>query len=267
MGCNNHTMDLQLASKVVLITGGAKGIGAAIARSAIREGAIAVIVDRDVPAAEQLQSELNGSGGKCHVVTAELTLAENCSRAVEETLRITRRLDALVNNAGVNDRVGLEHGSPDQFVESIQRNLLHYYSMAHYALPFLKESRGCVVNISSKTAVTGQGGTSGYVASKGAILALTREWAAELLPYGIRVNAVVPAEVMTPLYRQWLDSFSNPDEKLRNIVSKIPLGKRMTSADEIGAMVVFLISSQAGHITGQHIFVDGGYVHLDRALT
>jgi L-fucose dehydrogenase len=267
MGCNNHTMDLQLAIKVVLITGGAKGIGAAIARSAVREGAIAVIVDRDAPAAEQLQSELSGSGGKCHVVTAELTLAENCSRAVEETLRITRRLDALVNNAGVNDRVGLEHGSPDQFVESIQRNLLHYYSMAHYALPFLKESRGCVVNISSKTAVTGQGGTSGYVASKGAILGLTREWAAELLPYGIRVNAVVPAEVMTPLYRQWLDSFSSPDEKLRNIVSKIPLGKRMTSADEIAAMVVFLISSQAGHITGQHIFVDGGYVHLDRALT
>ena len=123
------------------------------------------------------------------------------------------------------------------------------------------------MNIGSKTAITGQGGTSGYVASKGAILALTREWAAELLPYGIRVNAVVPAEVMTPLYRQWLDSFPNPDEKLRNIVSKIPLGKRMTSADEIAAMVVFLISSQAGHITGQHIFVDGGYVHLDRALT
>ena len=139
--------------------------------------------------------------------------------------------------------------------------------MAHHALPFLKESHGCIVNIGSKTAITGQGGTSGYVASKGAILALTREWAAELLPYGIRENAVVPAEVMTPLYRQWLDSFPNPDEKLRNIVSKIPLGKRMTSADEIAAMVVFLISSQAGHITGQHIFVDGGYVHLDRALT
>ena len=267
MGCNNHTMDLQLAHKVVLITGGAKGIGAAIARNAVREGAIAVIVDRDAPAAEQLQSELCDAGGKCHVVAAELTVAEDCSRAIQESVRITKRLDALINNAGVNDRVGLEDGSPAQFVESIQRNLLHYYSMAHHALPFLKESHGCIVNIGSKTAITGQGGTSGYVASKGAILALTREWAAELLPYGIRVNAVVTAEVMTPLYRQWLDSFPNPDEKLRNIVSKIPLGKRMTSADEIAAMVVFLISSQAGHITGQHIFVDGGYVHLDRALT
>jgi L-fucose dehydrogenase len=123
------------------------------------------------------------------------------------------------------------------------------------------------VNISSKTAITGQGGTSGYASSKGAILALTREWAAELLTYGIRVNAIVPAEVMTPLYRQWLDSFPNAEEKLKTILSKIPLEKRMTTPDDIAAMVVFLISARASHVTGQHIFVDGGYVHLDRALT
>ena len=139
--------------------------------------------------------------------------------------------------------------------------------MAHYALPWLKQSQGCIVNVSSKTAVTGQGGTSGYASSKGAILALTREWAAELLPYGIRVNAVVPAEVMTPLYRQWLDSFPDPEAKLKDIIRKIPLGKRMTTPDEIAATVIFLVSAQAGHITGQHIFVDGGYTHLDRALT
>jgi L-fucose dehydrogenase len=139
--------------------------------------------------------------------------------------------------------------------------------MAHYALPHLKRAQGSIVGIGSKTAVTGQGGTSGYVASKGAILSLTREWAAELLPYGIRVNAVVPAEVMTPLYQQWLGTFADPEEKLNTIVSKIPLGKRMTTADEIAATVVFLISSKASHITGQHLYVDGGYVHLDRALT
>jgi len=116
-------------------------------------------------------------------------------------------------------------------------------------------------------ALTGQGGTSGYAAAKGAILALTREWAAELLPYGVRVNAVVPAEVMTPLYRQWLDTFPHPEEKLAAIRSKIPLGNRMTEPEEIAAMTVFLLSDKAAHITGQHLFVDGGYVHLDRALT
>jgi L-fucose dehydrogenase len=139
--------------------------------------------------------------------------------------------------------------------------------MAHFALPHLKESRGSIVNIASKTAITGQGGTSGYASSKGAILALTREWAAELLDYGIRANAIVPAEVMTPLYRQWLDTFPNPGEKLEAILRKIPLEKRMTTPDEIAAMVVFLLSARAAHITAQHIFVDGGYVHLDRSLT
>jgi L-fucose dehydrogenase len=123
------------------------------------------------------------------------------------------------------------------------------------------------VNISSKTALTGQGGTSGYASSKGAILALTREWAVELLDYGIRVNAILPAEVMTPLYRHWLSTFPDPDEKLKTILAKVPLGKRMTTPDEIAAMAVFLVSARAGHITGQHLFVDGGYVHLDRAVT
>jgi L-fucose dehydrogenase len=167
----------------------------------------------------------------------------------------------------VNDRVGLESGCPEAYVESLRRNLIHYYSMAHYALPYLKKAHGTIVNIGSKTAVTGQGGTSGYASAKGAILALTREWAAELLPYAIRVNAVIPAEVMTSMYRGWLNTFPDPEQKLQQITSQIPLGKRMTTPEEIAAMVLFLLSPRAGHITGQHIFVEGGYVHLDRALT
>ena len=102
---------------------------------------------------------------------------------------------------------------------------------------------------------------------KGAVLGLTREWAVELLPYGIRVNAILPAEVMTPLYRQWLDTFPDPEQKLESIRNKIPLGKRMTLPAEIASMAIFLLSGRAEHITGQHLYVDGGYVHLDRALT
>lgn len=259
-------MDLELKDKVVLVTGGAKGIGAAIARTVAQEGAISIVVDRDAAAGDKLQSDLR-QYGVSHLVVAELTTAEACSRAVEQALKKSGRIDVLVNNAGVNDGIGLEKGNPDQFVASLHRNLLHYYNMAHYALPHLKRACGSIVNISSKTAVTGQGGTSGYVAAKGAILALTREWAVELLPYGIRVNAVVPAEVMTPLYQEWLNTFPEPAEKLKTIVAKIPLGKRMTAPEEIAAIVTFLISSKASHITGQHLFVDGGYVHLDRALT
>jgi L-fucose dehydrogenase len=172
-----------------------------------------------------------------------------------------------VNNAGINDKIGLESGSPEDYVASLKRNLLHYYNMAHYALPHLKESGGAIVNIASKTALTGQGGTSGYASSKGAILALTREWAVDLLDYGIRVNAVIPAEVLTPLYQRWLDTFPDPKEKLESVLCRIPLGKRMTTAEEIASTVVFLISPRSGHTTGQQVFVDGGYVHLDRALS
>jgi L-fucose dehydrogenase len=260
-------MDLQLKDKVILVTGGAKGIGAAIVRACAQEGAIPVIVGRGAEAGEQLQAELHRHGVISHFVCTELAVRENCAKAVDETIKAFGRLDALVNNAGVNDKVGLEHGSPEEFLASLHRNLVHYYNMAHDALVHLKRSRGAIVNIGSKAAVTGQGGTSGYAASKGAIMAMTREWAVELLPYGIRVNAVIPAEVMTPLYQRWLDTFPNPGEKLKGIVSKIPLGERMTTSEEIAATTVFLISSQSGHTTGQHLFVDGGYVHLDRALT
>jgi L-fucose dehydrogenase len=260
-------MDLELKDKVVVVTGGAKGIGAAIVRACASEGAVPVIVDRDAGAGGKLQNELRDKGVHCSLVIVELSTAEDCSRAVDQTVKTLGRLDALVNNAGANDKIGLEHGTPTQYVASLQRNLIHYYSMAHYALPHLKRAAGAIVNIGSKTAVTGQGSTSGYASAKGAIMALTREWAVELLPYNIRVNAILPAEVMTPLYREWLDTFPNPAEKLSAILTKIPLGKRMTTVDEIAAMAVFLLSGKSGHTTGQHIFVDGGYSHLDRSLT
>ena len=260
-------MDLRLNEAVIVITGGAKGIGAAITRASAEEGAIPVVIDRDAAAGRQIEKELSSRGAQCKWIEADLSNPEGSRAAVTEAVRIHGRINALVNNAGVNDKVGLEQGTPDEYVASLRRNLLHYFEMAHYALPYLKKSRGAILNIASKTAVTGQGGTSGYASSKGAILALTREWAVELLPYGIRVNAIVPAEVMTPLYRQWLDTFPNPDEKLKDITAKIPLGQRMTKPEEIAAAGIFLLSEKASHITGQQLFVDGGYVHLDRALT
>src|SRR5690349_443330 len=261
------SMDLQLKDKVIVITGGAKGIGAAITRSSVDEGAIPVIVDRDEQALQQIEKELKAKHKQALCLAAELSKSQECRRIVSEAQRQLGRIDALVNNAGVNDKIGLEQGSPEKYLESLERNLLHYYNMAHFALPFLQKASGAIVNISSKTALTGQGGTSGYASAKGAILALTREWAVELLPYQIRVNAIVPAEVMTPLYRQWLDTFPNPGEKLAGITAKIPLGKRMTLAEEIAWTAIFLLSPRSGHTTGQQLFVDGGYVHLDRAIT
>ncbi|UFH56024.1 SDR family oxidoreductase [Spirosoma sp. KNUC1025] len=260
-------MNLNLTDKIILVTGGAKGIGEGIATVLAAEGAIPVIVGRNEADNNKTVDAIRAKGGKAHQVVAELSQPEPCKQAVEQTLAQFGRIDGLVNNAGVNDGVGLENGSYEGFIASLHKNLVHYYLMAHYALPALKESKGAIVNIGSKVAETGQGNTSAYAAANGGRNALTREWAVELLPYGIRVNCVVVAESWTPLYENWIKTLPNPEEKLKQIVSKIPLGHRMTTTEELANMVAFLVSDKSSHTTGQLIHVDGGYTHLDRAIT
>ncbi|SIO55723.1 L-fucose dehydrogenase [Chitinophaga niabensis] len=260
-------MDLGLQDKVVIVTGGAKGIGEAIARLIVAEGGIAVIAGRKEADNERTVAELRKGGGKAFGITAELGKVEDCKKVIDQTIKEFGRIDGLINNAGANDGVGLESGNPEKFMQSLQNNLSHYYNLAHYALPYLKATKGNIVNIGSKVATTGQGNTSGYAASKGAINALTREWAVELLPFSVRVNTVIPAEVWTPLYETWIKSLPNPEEKLQSIVSKIPFEKRMTTSEEIAGMTVFLLSGLSSHTTGQIIYVDGGYTHLDRSVS
>ena len=258
-------MDLHLKDKVVIVTGGASGIGAAISRALAEEGAIPVVFGKS-PMAPEFEAALVALQPRFAFVQIELSDDAACGAAVAHIAAQFGHIDGLVNNAGINDGIGLDAGR-DAFVGSLERNLIHYYSMAHYCVPHLKVSRGAIVNVSSKTAITGQGNTSGYTAAKGAQLSLTREWAASLLDDGVRVNAVIPAEVMTPLYARWLNGFDNPEAKLESITRKIPLGKRMTTADEMAHTTVFLLSDRSSHTTGQWVFVDGGYTHLDRALS
>jgi L-fucose dehydrogenase len=261
-------MDLDLKDRVIVVTGGGSGIGAAITQAALAEGAQVVVVGRMTGHVEAFRQQMETAGARCRFVEGELADAAQCAGAIALVEREYGRLDGLVNNAGANDSVGLASGDPARFMHSLEQNLSHYYAMAHFSLPLLKRAQGTIVNVSSKVALTGQGGTSGYAAAKGAQLTLTREWAAELLPFGIRVNSVLPAEVLTPLYEQWLAGLDAPEDALRSISERVPLGRRMTTAAEIASTVVFLLSNkQSGHTTGQQISVDGGYTHLDRALT
>ncbi|WP_343517918.1 SDR family oxidoreductase [Sphingomonas sp.] len=257
-------MKLGLEGKLVIVTGGGAGIGGAISLALAEEGAVPAILGRSELEGE-FEERLRALQPQAIFIRTELTDDAACAAAVVQIAARGHGIHGLVNNAGVNDGVGLEAGTA-AFLGSVTRNLGHYYGMAHHCLSHLRAARGAIVNISSKTAVTGQGGTSGYVAAKAAQLGLTREWAAALAPDGIRVNAVVPAEVMTPLYASWLQTFDNPQEQLAKINARIPLGKRMTTDREIADTVVFLLSDRASHTTGQWVFVDGGYTHLDRAL-
>ncbi len=259
-------MDLHLKNKIIIVTGGARGIGAGIAELLAKEGAVPIIIGKDISDNLAIVKKIKAQKGKAFSVYAELTQPKDCKNAVEKIVKKFGRIDGLVNNAGINDGIGLETGSYEGFIASLHKNLVHYYLIAHHALPYLKISKGAIVNITSKTAETGQGNTSAYAASNGGRNALTREWAVELLKYSIRVNAVVVAECFTPLYESWIKTLPNPEETLEKIKSKIPFERRMTTTEEIANMVVFLLSDNSSHTTGQLIHVDGGYVHLDRAL-
>lgn len=248
-------MNLSLENKVIIVSGGARGIGEGIVKTLLVEKAIPVVIDQRMSSIEGVKT-----------IQADLTNPAACATAIEKIAKEFGSIDGLVNNAGVNDGVNLANGNYQAFIDSLHKNLVHYYLLAHHALPNLKTSKGAIVNISSKTAETGQGGTSAYAAANGGRNALTREWAVELLPFGIRVNAVIVAECYTPMYQEWIQTQDKPEEKLKAIQANIPLGQRFTTPEEIGQTVSFLLSDKSSHTTGQLIHVDGGYVHLDRAL-
>ena len=255
-------MDLGLRDKIVLVTGGAKGIGAATVKAFLAEDCKVVIVDRDTEAGTVLAKS---SGSKARFVEAELTNLISCKQAVKQSVSWFGGLDVLVNNAGFNDGLGLET-SPEDFMTSVQNNLLHVYAMTHYSLPQLRKGPGSILNLGSKISVTGQGKTSAYAAAKGAISALTREWAVALAPEKVRVNCVIPAECITDQYEQFFQTQTNPEAAKKAIADIVPFEQRLTTPEEIAQTIVFLASDRSSHTTGQLVFVDGGYTHFDRSV-
>jgi 3-oxoacyl-[acyl-carrier protein] reductase/L-fucose dehydrogenase len=263
-------MDLHLEGKVFIVTGGFRGIGKGIALQLAQEGAIPVIINRSPNEEAEFRADIEKYTDRYDVFILDLNETDGIAPIVDATYQKYGHLDGIVNNAGVNDNKDLETTSWRDFEKSLHGNLTHYYETVHAAYAYLKESHGAVLNIGSKTAVTGQGKTSAYAAAKGAILGLTREWAAAFVDSGVRVNAIVVAESWTPLYAKWIKTFGDEDAqaaRVKLITDKIPLGHRMTTTEEIGNTAVFLLSDRSSHTTGQWVFVDGGYVHLDRALS
>lgn len=260
-------MDLNLKDKVVVVTGaaGLKGsIGETILQHLIAEGAIPAIIDRNDRGFEYAK-DAQSKGIDAIFCKTDVTDPEQVKASMDTIIKKYNRIDVVINNVGVNDGVGLD-GTYEDFMWSLKLNMVSYFLVVKHALPYLKASKGNILNIGSKVGLTGQGGTSGYAASKGGVLALTREWAVDLIKDSIRVNAIIIAESWTPAYDAWIKTLENGEEKLQSIVKKIPLENRMTSPEEIADTCLFAISERSSHTTGQFIFCDGGYVHLDRSL-
>lgn len=260
-------MDLNLKGKIVVISGaaGIKGsIGETIVQHLVSEGAIPAIIDRNDRGFGYVE-EIQKKGIDATFCQTDVTDPVQIQSAVETIANKYGRIDVVINNVGVNDGVGLE-SSYNDFMRSLKLNMVSYFLVVQHTLPYLKKSKGNILNIGSKVALTGQGGTSGYAASKGGVFGLTREWAVDLITYGIRCNAIVIAESWTPAYDNWIKTLENGEEKLKSIVKKIPLENRMTTPNEIADQCLYTISEKSSHTTGQFITVDGGYVHLDRSL-
>ncbi len=259
-------MDLNLRDKVIIVTGGARGIGESIVRKLANENAIPCIIDINQQLADNLVNTLQQNNQQGFAVIADLTQPEQCKKAIDNIIEKFGSLDGIVNNAGLNDGVSLENGTYEKFIQSLKVNAAHYFSITHYALNALKNSKGSIVNICSKVAQTGQGGTSGYAAANGVRFGLTAAWAQELAAFNIRVNAIVVAECYTPQYDWWIKQQPDPEASLNAIISKIPLEQRMTLPDEIADTALFLLSSKSTSVNGEFFYVDGGYVHLDRRI-
>ena len=265
-GEHAHDMDLQLKDKVAVVTGGTKGIGEGIVRSMAGEGVIVLMVNRAGEEGPSIERELTAKGLSVTYVEAELTEVPACRKVIDTAMSRFGRVDVIVNNAGFNSQIDLR-SEPDVFMKGVSDNLIHYYALVHYAHDTLIENGGNIVNIGSHVSITGQGHTSAYVAAKGAIDGLTREWAAYFADKGVRVNCLVPGSVWTNSYVRWAAQFPDPDERRRMAEQNIPLGRRMTTIEEFADLVVFVASPRASHLTGQIIVNDGGYCHLDRVLT
>lgn len=245
--------------RVVIVTGGASGIGKGCAEVFHAEGGRVVIFDRDQAAGQNLADDLNRQADdRAHFIHGDVADVSELTNAIQAAADRWKRLDCLINNAGIHPPDTPIEATNDQLLQEVfQINFVSTFTASRTALPLLKPFSGTIVNMSSMTAVLGQKNSTAYSASKGAQLSLTKSLALEAAEFKVRVNAVLPGNVDTPLMRSWAATLPDPDAALQKIAALQPLG-RMASPQEIGRVCLFLATEDSSFITGQGIHVDGG---------
>jgi NAD(P)-dependent dehydrogenase (short-subunit alcohol dehydrogenase family) len=249
---------MKLADRVAVITGGTKGIGLGCARVFGRHGASVVIAARNEQTGREAEEQLRTAGVDALFVSCDVRREQDMQQLFEQSLDRFGWIDCLVNNAGWHPPAqSIEEVSVEEFEQLVRLNLTSTFMGCKFAIPHLRKTQGSIINMSSAVAVMGQPAAPAYVSTKAGQIGLTKALALDLAPDGVRVNAVCPAGVMTPLMRDWAESEYNAEAALAMVDRWHPLG-RMATAEEIGEVCAFLASAEASFITGQEICPDGG---------
>jgi NAD(P)-dependent dehydrogenase (short-subunit alcohol dehydrogenase family) len=247
----------ELGGKVVLVTGAARGIGRATAERAAAQGAGVGLLDRDAAEAALAARMIRETGGRAMPIEADVSNAAAVGAGVDACVREFGRLDVLVNNAGIHFARAIDEYTDEEIDRILSVNLKGALHAIRAAVPHLRASKGNIVTVSSMTGLVGQDRGAVYVATKGALISLTKALALELAVDGIRVNCVCPAGVDTPLMREWAATLPDPAATLRSQAA-MHLTNRLATSEEIAAAITFLASPAASFITGVALPVEGG---------
>src|SRR5581483_5312831 len=245
---------MKLEGEVSIVTGAARGIGLAIARRLVQEGLSVVVADVNSEGAEQAQRTLVAQGGRALAVSVDITLPADRQRLVDSTLNRFGRVDVLVNNAGIMNRLNLMEVTPEVWYRTMQVNLDAAFFCSQAVLPTMRaQGGGRIINIASMSARTGgQAASPHYATSKTGLVGMTRALARVTGAWGVTVNAVAPGIIDTEMIADWL-----PGQR-EWWLGQIPLA-RLGTPEDVAGVVAFLASADAAYITGATLDVNGGY--------
>jgi len=256
---------MKLANRSAVVTGGGSGIGAGMCRGLAAEGAKVAVTDVDISAAEMVAEDIRSAGGEAIARVMDVCDSKQVNAVAEDIAEMHDRIDIWVNNAGVSYISPFLECSDELWEKTIAVNLTGAFNGCRAALNrMIAEGAGCIINISSQSGKQGNAQYAAYCASKFGIIGLTQSLAVEFAPQGIRVNALCPGVVMTPLWNEMLGAYAKKrnlreDEVIPYLESKIPLG-RLATVRDVAAAAVYLASEDASYLTGQSINVSGGIV-------
>jgi L-fucose dehydrogenase len=247
---------MKLKDKVAIITGSSKGIGEGIARVFSAEGAKIVVVCRNEQEGKQMERQLSAQGEALFIRT-DVTSSASIQELIQKTVDAFGQIDILVNNAGYHLSKNIEETSEDEWEFIINTNLRSTFLCSKYAIPYLRRTKGNIINISSMVGLVGQPNAGAYSATKGGQIAMSKGMAIDFAKDGIRVNVICPGWIQTPLVEDWFSQQEDPEASRAYIFGQHPLG-RIGTIEECGYAALYLASSDAAFVTGITLNIDGG---------